>query len=384
MLFLFALGSFASAFAIRVLDPLTLEIAADMNVSAHDATIVAVVFAMALCASQPVWGIVGDALGKERILRLCSWLLALSLLAGALAQNLPQLMAARIVSGIGAGGVIPLILALIGDRYGKTERAIALSRVVACAVLGQLAGAVAAGIVGSSIGWRWVLVGVAALGLCAALALLLAKSLSENRKPPRPVDAARIVGDYRTVFSNRVAALCFLAVFFEGLCVFGAMPFIVLIFPGATALEAGIVIGGVAVGGVAFAVFAPQIVRRLSTDGLIFIGCSLAAFGLVTVAAIGQWQLSAAAMVVTGFGYSMMHNELQTTVTGLLPDLRGTVVSTHALFFWMGQAAGPLLFGLNLALFGSAVALTISAAALLAIGLGVATGLRRRSAELIS
>ena len=68
-----------------------------------------------------------------------------------------MLMAARVVAGLAAGGVVPIAFAIIlGDKVPIAERQVAMGRLLFAIMTGNLLGATLAGVVGDLVGWRGV------------------------------------------------------------------------------------------------------------------------------------------------------------------------------------------------------------------------------------
>src|SRR3954462_14182710 len=65
----------------------------------------------------------------------------------------------------------------------------------------------------------------------------------------------------------------------------------------------------------------------------------------------------------------MFHNSLQTQVTEVAVDARASAVSLHAFSYFVGQAIGPVLFGLGLTTLGQGGAAAVSGVAILVLGL---------------
>ena len=80
---------------------------------------------------------------------------------------------------------------------------------------------------------------------------------------------------------------------------------------------------------------------------------------------------------VIGLGFFMLHNSLQNRATELAPHARGSAVSLHAFFFFLGQALAPALFGIGLHSIGATPMLLGSAVLLAGVGIGAALLLRR-------
>jgi predicted MFS family arabinose efflux permease len=81
-------------------------------------------------------------------------------------------------------------------------------------------------------------------------------------------------------------------------------------------------------------------------------------------------------MVVLGFGFFLLHNSVQTEVTELAPSARASAFSLHAFSFFMGQALGPMVYGLTLPIFGATTSFVLGAAILAATGVTASRLLR--------
>jgi predicted MFS family arabinose efflux permease len=64
-------------------------------------------------------------------------------------------------------------------------------------------------------------------------------------------------------------------------------------------------------------------------------------------------------------------------VTELAPAARGSALALHSFFFFIGQAVGPLLYGIGLSHLGKLPTIMIACAALVSVGLMCSFYLRR-------
>ena len=187
---------------------------------------------------------------------------------------------------------------------------------------------------------------------------------------------------YAEVFANPKTAVCFAAVFAEGIVIFGSFPFIAVLLEqrGAGGLkEAGFVLAGFGIGGFLYTFLVPSMLPRIGLMSMIRSGGAISALGFAALALGASWPAEMAAFVLIGVGFYMVHNSLQTEATELAPDNRGAAVAAHAFFFFLGQAAGPLLYAAGLAGLGHAPTLLLAAASMAAIGFATAYGLIARS-----
>jgi predicted MFS family arabinose efflux permease len=80
-----------------------------------------------------------------------------------------------------------------------------------------------------------------------------------------------------------------------------------------------------------------------------------------------------------GFGFYLLHGCIQVYVTELVPSARGSATAAHSMFFFLGQAAGPVVYGLGLYTIGVNAVLLIGAVALAITGWVCALQMQRRA-----
>lgn len=348
-LLLLTLGfcGFASSLAARSADPMVTSIAADLSAPVATVALLSTGYALPYGFGQPVLGPLGDAFGKSRVLKICLVVFTIALAAASMSPTIEALFGCRVVAGLAAGGIIPLGLAMVGDRFPLESRQVAIGRFLSASVMGQLVGVTAAGILAGTIGWRLAMLATAAVAMAAMLLAIM--RLDEDPKPARyGVNVEAAVSRYALVFANPRAWICFGGVFFEGIAVFGIMPFvgeIVQTTMGGGPSEAGFIIAGFAVGGIVFSFMVQSILQEFGSFGMMRVGGGLAAIGLLLFAIAKSWQESYGCLLVLGIGFFMVHNSLQSRATELAPTARGSAVALHAFFFFLGQGAGPALFG---------------------------------------
>lgn len=376
-----AASCFVSSMSMRLVDPVVPDIARDLNVSAASVALLASAFTFPYALGQPVLGALGDALGKARIIKITLALLALCLAATAFAPSLDALFIARIVGGAAAGGIIPLAFALVGDRFSFEERQVALSRVLTAVIAGQMTGSVGSGLIASYFGWRAAMLGGTGLAF-AALALTLWQLHPRTNVERPPFRLSTMFDGYGPVFANPKTVVCFTAVFIEGIVIFGLFPYIAVMLErrGAGGLrEAGFVLSGFAIGGLVYTALVRVLLTKLGLYNVIRSGAGLSGLGFIALSPEWSWPTEMAIFVLIGAGFYMIHNSLQTQATELAPDARASAVAAHAFFFFLGQAAGPLVYGIGLERAGAATTLVAAGLAMALTGIGTAAGLKARA-----
>jgi predicted MFS family arabinose efflux permease len=373
------LATFAASLSARALDPVLPHVADDFGVTIAAAAGFAAVFAFTFAIIQPLLGAAADLFGKVRLMIICLALLGLANILGALSTSFPLLFATRILAGIGAGGVFPIALGLTSDLVGPDKRQVAIGRVLAGSMTGNLLGATVSGLIGDFMGWRGVLAVLGALVVLAAIAVTAGFRGAALTRSPRTGFSALKDG-YRTIFANPNARICFGAVFVEGCCVLGLFPFIAafLFELGETSLSiAGVVIAGFAIGGLFYTLTVSRVLPRIGVKGMMITGATMVALQLVFVASGPHWKLQFFSMLFMGWGFYTIHGCLQVFASELSAAARGTALSLHSFFFFMGQTVGPIAYGFGLQHAGKIPTMLGAAAIMIALGFVCARLLRQ-------
>jgi MFS transporter, DHA1 family, inner membrane transport protein len=363
--------AFATALFGRAVDPNVPPIARDLGVSVDKVALLSTGFALPFALIQPILGPLADMLGKTRVMTVCLAILVAAGFASALAPSFEVLLASRIIAGAASGGIFPIALALVGDLVPVGERQVALGRYLAFVISGTLVGTTFAGLVGDLAGWRTVLVAVAVIGVLALVAAIAGFRGIAPGAPAR-IELGAIPAAYRTIFANPRSKVCFAAVFLEGMAVFGVFPYVALLLlerGEGRASIAGLVLAGFAVGGVGFALVTRLLVSRLRPSRLMIVGGGSAALALVGAGTGAAWPVELLNFALLGFGFYMLHSCIQVQATELAPKARGVAMALHSFSFFLGQAVGPVLYGLALAHGGPLLTLTAGAAVILLVGI---------------
>ncbi len=374
-----AAGGFASTFAGRVVEPLVGVLARDLASPPATVALLSTAFALPYALIQPILGPVGDALGKERVVVTCLVVMSLALAACTVAGDIGTLFGLRMVAGAAAGGVIPLSLAMMGDRIPMAQRQVAIGRFLVAVILGQLSGSTIAGLIEGAIGWRGVFALATGVGIVGLLGVALGFA-RRLRAPGGRFALAPALARYRTILRTPRARVLFAAVFVEADAVFGIFPHLAHLIEArgeGGPREAGLVLAGFAAGGLTYSLTVGLLLRLLGQTRMLMAGGAVSGGALLTVGLAGAWQTDAAALVALGLGFYMLHNTFQVQVTEVVPEARASAVALHAFSFFCGQAIGVAVLGLGLETLGQLPALALCAATILAVGLVTARRLAR-------
>jgi len=362
---------FSSSLTVRSLDPLTVAVAGDLTVAPETAALLGTALAIPYAMSQPILGPAGDHFGKGRLITIALGLITVSVFASALAPSFLALVLARALTGIAAGGIVPIGQAMIGDMYRGQERQIAIARSTMVVFLGQLTGASLAGVAESWIGWRGVMV---ACGCIAGLATLAAIWKMPKARPlnQRRFSLRTVAANYMIIFRKPRAWACYGNVSIQTGIMFGLLPFIALILERqglGGASEAGLIIAGFCAGSLILTLTIPFTLRLMSRPALLIVGAVCAFAGLLAISLGLAWYWQMAIFAGTGFGYFLQHNAIQGEVADLTEDLRASAYAMHAFSFFLGSAIAPIIYSIAFARYGVAPTLTGAALTFLSVGI---------------
>jgi predicted MFS family arabinose efflux permease len=373
---LVALAVFSGALVTRLTDPLVAVLARDLGASTARTALLSSAFALPFALIQPILGPVGDALGKRRVMSVAIGALAILLACCAAAPSLDALMVLRGLTGLAAGGLSPLAIALVADTAPPDGRQVALSRLVIFAIAGQIAGGSFSGLLEPYLGWRGVMLVASLFAAVGGLSLVLG-GRGFTPEPRRRFDPMGALLGYVALLKMPAARVLYISVAVEGGFVFGSFPYFALELSdrgiGATA-EAGLTVAGFGVGGLMFAALAKPLLRSVGQNRMVLIGGMLCLASYVDFAFARLSWLFIGAGVVLGLGMFMIHNSIQTRVTEVAPHARGTAVAMHAFHFFLGQTLGPAVFGQMLRTLGARPAFLCGGACLLALAVTLGRG----------
>jgi len=374
---------FAQTLFTRAVDPVIPMIAESLDIDVATAALLSSAYTFPYALVQPALGVTGDFFGKTRLMNLCLLVVAMAALVCAVATSFSLLVAMRVAAGLVAGGVFPVAMALVGDLVPVNQRQVAIGRLLAVGLTGNLIGASIAGVIGDFLGWRGVFAILGAFGSIVTVAAFFAFR-GVVTPAPAPFNRAAVIANFRSIFADPRAKVCFISVFFEAIFIHGLFPYVALLLLaiGETrASIAGLLIAAFAVGGVLYSLSVPVLIARVRERRLMVAGGTLAATGLLLIALHFPWLWQIAVYAVFGFGFYLLHGCIQVHVTELSQTARGAAASLHSCFFYLGQAVGPVIYGYGFAHGGAEPTIFLGAAVVMTVGLVCSRLLRHPSAH---
>jgi EmrB/QacA subfamily drug resistance transporter len=134
-------------------------------------------YILASTVTIPLWGKLADVLGKKRPLVASVSLFLIGSTLCALATSMPELVAFRVIQGLGAGGLVPLSHATIGSIVPIRERGRFLGLIIGAFALGSVGGPLVGGLLVDTLGWRSIFLVNIPFGVFALLIIHLSMAV---------------------------------------------------------------------------------------------------------------------------------------------------------------------------------------------------------------
>ncbi|WP_194823391.1 MDR family MFS transporter [Micromonospora sp. S-DT3-3-22] len=157
-------------------------------------TWVVTAYVLGTTVSTPIWGKLGDLYGRKAVFltsvvifligsALCG--MSGSEMLGGTGNGMVELIAFRAVQGLGAGGLMVGVMAIIGDLVPPRERGRYQGMIAAIMAVAMVAGPLVGGFITDNLSWRWAFYVNLPLGGLALLILATTMHLPKYRTEHR-------------------------------------------------------------------------------------------------------------------------------------------------------------------------------------------------------
>ena len=113
-------------------------------------------YLLAATVTTPIYGKIADIWGRKRVLLFGLFVFALGSALSGMATSMPMLIGMRVIQGIGAGSLGPIVLTMMADMYTLQERAKVQGYFSAVWGVSSIAGPYVGGQLTDRLSWRWV------------------------------------------------------------------------------------------------------------------------------------------------------------------------------------------------------------------------------------
>jgi EmrB/QacA subfamily drug resistance transporter len=360
-------------------------------------------YLLASTSSTPLYGKISDLYGRKGVFQAAIVIFLVGSALSGLSRNMGELIGFRALQGLGAGGLMALAMAIIGDVVSPRERGKYQAYMGAVFAFASVAGPLLGGFFVDQLTWRWVFyinlpVGAVALvvtsvvldlpfnsvrhaidflgagllvgsvtaillvtvwggdqyawlspeiiGLAVAGLLLLGAFIARERRAPEPILPLKLFRD--AVFSVGSALL-----FIQGVVMFGAIVFLPLYFQvvkGASATRSGLLLLPLMAGVLTSSISSGRLISRNGRYRIYpILGtalCTVGMFLFTRLDADSSLKESSVYMLVLGSGLGMtMQIPIMAIQNSVERRYLGIATSVANFFRSMGGSFGVAIFG---------------------------------------
>lgn len=312
--------------------------------------LVVTAYVVAVTVAMPVYGVLGDRRGRKPVLLVAIVLFVAGALACAFTPSLGLFVAARIVQGLGGGGLMVGAQATLGDLISPRERGRYLGLFGVAYVVPAIAGPLVGGVLAEFASWRWIFAIHIPLGLIALLLLTVTLHL------PPPVDApVADTGTHRAAatFRRRGVLIPMLLSVTVGFALFGTVsyvPSLARIGLGMSGIEAGLVVTSMMGGAIITMTVSGRLITRSGTYRRFpIMGTALMFLGALTLGLLGL-RLTVptllGALFVIGLGIGMVMQVMMLVAQNAADSSQIGLVTSGVLFVrQVGASVGVAMVG---------------------------------------
>ncbi|QCS50337.1 MFS transporter [Picosynechococcus sp. PCC 11901] len=337
---------FLQGYMIAPLIPRLSEI---FGVSVQEIGFIVPIYMLSYAVMALFYGILSDRFGRWAIIQVALIIFVICTGLTATSQNLSQLATWRLLTGIGASGIIPMTFALIGDLFPFERRGAMLGLIFAAMEGGMAAGSAGGAILEPFIGWRTLFIGTAIAAGLVLWRLQPYGALFDEAPQESPPSIQQIFRGYWQVLRSFRGQRTYAYVLWNGIYHAGVFTWLGLYLSERFAmspLNIGLTILGYGVPGLLLSAWIGKAVDRWGRRWLVPAGLVMAALsGLVMILPITPW-MTTVAVVILSIGYDLTQPLFVGIVTDLGDDDNlGQTMGLKVFTLFTGFGIGSLLFG---------------------------------------
>jgi len=345
------LGNFAIGTGVMIVPGMLNELSADLAVSPAQVGMLISAFALTICVTGPFLAGWTSAIDRRKLLTASLLLYAALHLIAALAPGYEMLLAARMVTAIGAAIFTAQAAATAGLMVPPETRGKAIGLVFLGWSIAAVVGTPIGAYLGAHIGWRptFGLVGLLTAVFAAGVWLQIPSGLFVA-----PMDRAA----WKALFANTPLLLAISVTAIQALGMFTVFSYMALLlkdFIGATPEVISMMFLCFGATGVLGNVIGARVMDRIGPMrvGVAAMTCMLTAIAL--------WPLTRGSIAVTvlltlvwGLGCFAVNGSQQARLVGMAPQLASASVSLNSSAIYLGQAVGAFIGGVIVSSEGTA------------------------------
>lgn len=377
LLWVMAMIAFAIYYSNYMVAPLIPAFSREFSVPAYQLGWVIPGYLIPYGISTLVYGALSDWWGRARTLAILLCFAAATMIVVSYAGSWRTLIIARMLSGVGCGGIVTIALAIIGDRYPYAIQGCPMGRMFGAIAAGIGLGSTLGPILNPLLGWRNEF-RVLACVCCLGVILVLKNSRSIINVNSRPTSFGQMIREYLIVLDaprgGRTMAFIFCNGAFHG-GIFAWLGFLLTSRYHLHDVGIGWALAGYGLPGIFFGTMIGSWGDRYGRRYVVPLGFLWAAGCAFLLLPHSPRFVAALVITALSVGFDATHPLMSSITTSLDPKHRGQITGLATFANFLGMGTGALCFQ-HLMAFGFSTALAIFASAQTLSGFAALYGFR--------
>ncbi|MEO5650975.1 MAG: MFS transporter [Ginsengibacter sp.] len=354
LLRLLSAATFIIFFQLYMVAPLIPGLSSYFKVSEQTIGLIVPAFLIPYGIATLFYGLLADKAGTKLII-LCSFLLfAIFTALTAFSQSVSQLIFWRLLTGIGASGVIPISLAWIGQTYTYSERGRPLGFIFGAVAGGGAFGASAGVFLESFIGWKMLFFGVGAVAFMVWIILYVAyQKMPYVRVIKQGLTLPKVFNGYKQLLTSLRGKSAYSFVLMNGIFHAGVYTWLGLYFERNFSLsgwQIGLALLGYGVPGFVFGPFIGRLADKFGRSKLLPLGLLVSGLSAFTLMFTIPLTVARISVITLSLGFDLTQPLLAGIISQVGKERSGQAMSVMAFMLFVGFGLGSYLFGLALQL----------------------------------
>ncbi|MDA3920130.1 MAG: MFS transporter [Salinisphaera sp.] len=372
LLRMLALATFIIFFQAYMVAPIIPALADAFATSVHTAGFVVPAYLIPYGIATLVSGLLADRLGVQRVMLASLAMFAVLTALTATATSVEQMVLWRVLTGLGASGVVPLALVLVAQLFPYEQRGRPLGWLFAAMAGGMAFGSPLGSILVPVIGWRGLFLAVSAAGGIVLLLFLPYRRLIATAMQPVGGTFGDLMRGYLGLLGTARGQRTYGYVFVNSMFHSGVFTWLGVYLEqryGLGPVGIGLALLGYGVPGLLFGPLIGRAADRWGRARLLPIGLGLSALAAGGLLFDFPVLLAPVVAMLLSLGYDTTQPLFAGIVTSLGGKRPGQAMGLNVFTLFVGFGLGSLIFGEVLRLgFGTALALFAVIELILALG----------------
>ena len=355
-------ATFLIFFQLYMVAPLIPRLALAFRVSEQYMGLMVPAYLIPYGVATLFYGLLSDHIGPRVI--ILSSLLAFVVLTAltTTAASADAFIGWRLVTGLGASGVVPIALALVGRLFPYEQRGRPLGWLFGAMAGGSAFGSTLGVVLEPLVGWRALFGGVATLSVLVLGGLLWVYRPAVSSTPGGTLTLAKVGWGYQQLLASARGRRTYGYVFVNAIFHAGVFTWLGVYFKqryGLSEINIGLALLGYGLPGFFLGPIIGRWADRWGRRWLLPLGFTLAALAALGLVSALPLSLAVVAVTVLSLGYDLTQPLLAGIVTDVSPPQRGQAMGLNVFALFVGFGVGSYLFGYALSVGGLSGALLL-------------------------